>query len=284
MAPRRSFEPRRNIHAGTGEPILLLHPFMMSSYVWNQVAPRLADTGRFEVFAPTMAGHNGGPATRSWFLDTSTLADHVESQLDELGWDTAHIVGNSLGGWVAFELERRGRARTLTAIAPAGGWHRWSPVKFEIVTKFVMGAPVWLTALVLGPQALRLPFAKHLASVPISASPAGLSDADLAEVIADVTHCRAYYQLLIKATMLPGLMELAQTHTPTHLVVCDRDRVLPHPRFSNHFVRYVPGLAVTQLNGVGHIPMFEAPERVADLITEWVDRHSPPLREANPAG
>jgi pimeloyl-ACP methyl ester carboxylesterase len=90
--------------------------------------------------------------------------------------------------------------------------------------------------------------------------------------------------LLIKATMLPGLMELAQTHTPTHLVVCDRDRVLPHPRFSNHFVRYVPGLAVTQLNGVGHIPMFEAPERVADLITEWVDRHSPPLREANPAG
>ena len=28
--------------------------------------------------------------------------------MDELGWKTAHIVGNSLGGWVAFELERRG--------------------------------------------------------------------------------------------------------------------------------------------------------------------------------
>ena len=49
------------------------------------------------------------------------LADHVERQLDQLGWDTAHIVGNSLGGWVAFELERRGRARTVTGIAPAGG-------------------------------------------------------------------------------------------------------------------------------------------------------------------
>lgn len=276
--------PRRNIHLGTGEPVLLLHPFMMSSYVWSRVAPALADTGRFEVFAPSMAGHNGGPRTRSWFLDTNTLADHVETQLNELGWDTAHIVGNSLGGWVAFELERRGRARTLTAIAPAGGWHRWSPVKFEIVAKFVMGAPVWLTALVLGPRALRLPFAKQLASVPISATPAGLSDDDLLEVIADVTHCRAYYQLLIKATMLPGLMELTETHTQTHLVVCQRDRVLPHPRFTNHFVRHVPGLTVTQLDGVGHIPMFETPDRVAELIMEWVDRHSPPIPEANPAG
>ena len=65
--------------------------------------------------------------------------------MDELGWDTAHIVGNSLGGWVAFELERRGRARTLTGIAPAGGWHWYAPAKFEIVVKFVAGLPVWLT-------------------------------------------------------------------------------------------------------------------------------------------
>ena len=35
----------------------------------------LARTGRIEVFAPSMAGHNGGPRTRSWFLDTPTLAD-----------------------------------------------------------------------------------------------------------------------------------------------------------------------------------------------------------------
>jgi len=191
----------------------------MSSYVWKDVAPRLADTGRFEVFAPTMAGHNGGPPSRSWFLDTTTLANHVEAQLDELGWTTAHVVGNSLGGWVAFELERRGRARTLTAIAPAGGWHRWSPVKYEIVAKFVAGAPVWLTALLLGKRALRLPLARQAASVPISATPAGLSDPDLLEIIDDVTHCRAYYQLLIKALLLPGLMELTETTIPTNLVI-----------------------------------------------------------------
>lgn len=265
---------RHPIHLGSGEPVLLLHPFMMSSHVWHEVAPDLARTGRFEVFAPNMAGHNGGPRSRSWFLDTSTLADHVERQLDELDWETAHIVGNSLGGWVAFELERRGRARTLTAIAPAGGWHRWSPVKYEIVAKFLAGAPVWLTALALRRRAARLPGAKTLASVPISATAAGLSDADLLEVIEDVTHCPAYYQLLMKALLLPGLTELAQSTTPTLLVVCERDRVLPHPRYTKHFLRHLPDVdRVTTLNNVGHIPMFEAPQLISDLIGAWVDQH-----------
>jgi pimeloyl-ACP methyl ester carboxylesterase len=276
---------REPIHLGSGEPILLLHPFMMSSYVWHDVAPALARTGRFEVFAPTMAGHNGGPHTRSWFLDTKTLADNVEAQLDELGWGTAHIVGNSLGGWVAFELERRGRARTLTGIAPAGGWHRWSLVKYEIVGKFVAGLPVWLTAVVMGRRAARLPLAKQAASVPISASPAGLSDADMLEVIDDVTHCRAYYQLLVKALLLPGLMELADTQTPTNLVICERDRVLPHPRYTKHFLKHLPDIdRLTTLGNVGHIPMFEAPQLIADLIAAWVDDNSAPMRRVSPAG
>ena len=52
---------RAPIHLGSGEPVLLLHPFLISQLVWETVAEQLADTGRYEVFAPTMAGHNGGP-------------------------------------------------------------------------------------------------------------------------------------------------------------------------------------------------------------------------------
>ena len=47
---------RPPIHLGSGEPILLLHPFLLSQAVWETVARQLADTGRYEVFAPTMAG------------------------------------------------------------------------------------------------------------------------------------------------------------------------------------------------------------------------------------
>ena len=271
---------RAPIHLGSGEPMLLLHPFMMSQNVWKKVAPQIADTGRYEVFAPTMAGHNGGPKGR-WKLDSGTLADHIERQLDELGWTTAHVVGNSLGGWVAFELERRGRARTITAIAPAGGWHQWSPVKFEIVGKFLAGAPLYVLVKLLGPRVLSLPFSRYLAHFPISASPETLPEGDLLDIIDDVQHCPAYYQLLMKSLVAPGLMELADTRIPTHLVICEKDRVLPHPRYTRHFHTHIPEITqITELDGVGHIPMFEAPDRVADVIVNWVDEHAgtPPVR------
>src|SRR5690625_3865981 len=130
---------RAPIHLGSGEPVVLLHPFMLSQAVWADVAVQLDDTGRYEVFAPTLAGHTGGPRGDSWLLSASILADHVERQMDELGWRTAHLVGNSLGGWLAYELAGRGRARTVTGIAPAGGWTRWTPCKFEVIAKFLAG-------------------------------------------------------------------------------------------------------------------------------------------------
>ena len=258
--------------------MLLLHPFILSQNVWKYVAPQIAETGRYEVFAPTMAGHNGGPKG-PFFLGSESLADDVERRMDALGWGTAHIVGNSLGGWVAFELERRGRARTLTAIAPGGGWHWYTPAKFEIVLKFVAGFPVWLITKALGQRALKLPFAKQLAFVPISASPHSLSDADLPDIVDDVRHCPAYYQLLVKSLLLPGLLELAQGTAPTHLVICDKDRVLPHPRFTRHFTKHLPeSTKITHLEGVGHVPMFEAPDRVTKEIIGFVDAHIDPKR------
>ena len=269
---------RDPIHLGSGEPILLLHPFMMSQNVWKTVAPQLAETGRYEVFAPTMLGHNGAPRG-PFFLDTGSLADHLEAQLDALGWGTAHIVGNSLGGWVAFELERRGRARTLTGIAPAGGWTHFTPAKFEIVGKFLAGLPLWLLTRALGPRVLSLPFSRRLAYLPISASAEGLSHTDLIDIIDDVSHCPAYYQLLAKSLLMPGLLEIANTRTPTHLVICEKDRVLPTPRFTRHFTDHLPSnTLISTLEGVGHIPMFEAPGRITELITDFVERYSSPKK------
>jgi pimeloyl-ACP methyl ester carboxylesterase len=268
---------------GSGEPILLLHPFLMSQLVWQTVAPQLAETGRYEVFAPTMAGHNGGPHPGTWFLSSEVLADHIERQLDELGWNTAHIVGNSLGGWVAFELETRGRARTVTAIAPAGGWHRWSPTKFEVIAKFVGGMPVWVLAHLLGSRILRLPLSRRLGTLPISGSPEGVSESELIAVVDDLRHCPAYFQLLVKSLLLPGLVELAQTGVPTHLVLCEKDRVVPPRRFGRHFTTHLPReTKVSTLEGVGHIPMFEAPGRITEVITDFLDQYSRPVRAVEP--
>lgn len=268
---------REPIHLGSGEPVLLLHPFLCSQEVWSTVARQLADTDRYEVFAPTMVGHHGGPATSSWFLDTHVFADEIERQLDELGWPTAHIVGNSLGGWVSFELECRGRARSITAIAPAGGWSRYSPVKFEVVGKFIAGGPVLVAARLFGPRILGLPFARRIATLAVSGPADGPSEPDLLTLIDDATHCPAYLQMLIKSLTAPGLEALADSAAPVHLVTCEFDRVVPHPRFSRHFTENLPStMRVSRLDGVGHIPMLEAPGRITELITDFVDEHSSP--------
>lgn len=275
---------RAPIHVGTGEPVVLLHPFLCSQNVWRTVADQLADTGRFEVFAPTMPGHNGGRKSGTWLLETSALVDDVERRMDELGWDTAHIVGNSLGGWVAFELERRGRARTLTGIAPAGGWGQHSATKYETVLKFLLGGPALIAARLIGPRILDFPGVRRLATLPVSGPADGPSQPDLVALVEDATHCTAYVQLLVKTLRLPGLLELATVGVPTHLVLCEKDRVFPSPRGTKYFVENLPTDAtVTRLEGLGHIPMLEAPGRVTELIADFIDAHTEPQRET-PAG
>lgn len=268
---------------GSAEPVLLLHPFLLSQSVWEVVAQQLAETGRYEVFAPTMAGHNGGPRAGTHFLSSAVLADHVEQQMDEIGWDTAHIVGNSLGGWVAFELERRGRARSVSGIAPAGGWTRWSLAKFEVIAKFILGIPMLALAWLFGPRVLHIPFSRPLATYALSASPDAVSERQLSVVIDDVAHCPAYLQLLVKAVLMPGLEELAENAVPAQLVLCEKDRVVPAPRFSRHFTFHLPkDHRVIKMDNVGHVPMLEAPGKVTEVIVDFLEECVPPVRAAEP--
>ena len=103
---------------GSGPPLVLLHGFTGSWRIWDLVLPALER--EHEVFAPTLPGHAGGPPADEVTHDA--ILDAVERQIDELGWETAHVVGNSLGGYIALHLAARGRARTAVALAPAGGW------------------------------------------------------------------------------------------------------------------------------------------------------------------
>ena len=91
--------------------------------------------------------------------------------------------------------------------------------------------------------------------------------------------------MLVKSLTLPGLLELAQTRTPTQLVICEKDRVLPTPRYTRLFTEQLPSnTKVTTLDGVGHVPMYEAPQRIADVIADFVDAVRPPQSWLAPGG
>ena len=106
--------------AGAGEPLVLIHGFTATWRCWLPVLGLLAP--RFEVIAPTLHGHDGGPPSPPGAETLAQAADHFESLLDALGVGTAHLAGNSLGGALALELAKRGRARSVVAISPGGGW------------------------------------------------------------------------------------------------------------------------------------------------------------------
>ena len=102
------------------EPLVLLHGLGMSARVWDRVVPLL--TPHHEVMALNALGHRGGAAPSRRPVTVRDVVDDAERMLDERGLDRPHIAGNSLGGWMAIELGRRGRARSVCALSPAGMW------------------------------------------------------------------------------------------------------------------------------------------------------------------
>src|SRR3954463_13954267 len=105
---------------GSGPPLVLLHGFTDTWRTWELVLERLER--HHDVLAPTLPGHAGGPRLDGGPVRESLLADAVERSMDEAGFETAHIAGNSMGGYVALQLAARGRARSVVALSPAGGW------------------------------------------------------------------------------------------------------------------------------------------------------------------
>lgn len=262
---------------GNGEPVLLIQPFMLSPHVWKRVAERLAL--QYEVFAPALAGHWGGPDLEGWDASPSALADQLERQLDELGWTTCHIAGNSLGGWVSFELERRGRARTLTVVAPAGGWRHLDFAAIQVGLKFISLGPLIGIGKLLGGFAVRNRLV-HRAFLPlVSKNVRAVHREDAEALVLAATHCKGFLPVLWSGLKGGGVTGLADVKVPVRLLLCEHDRIIPMKRYGSLFLEDLPQEAdrIT-MHGVGHVPMLEDPDRVANLIAEHIGASRPHLR------
>ncbi len=117
---------------------MLIHGFTDTWRSWELVLPALEKD--HDVLALTLPGHAGGPALPER-LDRSTLADAVEDAMDDAGFDMARIAGNSLGGFVSLQLAGRGRATSVVALAPAGGWAGEGGLSDELSEYFRTSAP-----------------------------------------------------------------------------------------------------------------------------------------------
>jgi pimeloyl-ACP methyl ester carboxylesterase len=110
-------------------PVLLLHGAGSNSAIWQADAPRWSRAHR--LYMVDIIGEPGLSAPSRPALDSDAYALWLDDLLDELGVDTAALVGVSLGGWLALDyaIRRPGRVERLALRAPGGiGRQRYGAV------------------------------------------------------------------------------------------------------------------------------------------------------------
>ncbi|MDT5126705.1 MAG: hypothetical protein QOH54_2349, partial [Mycobacterium sp.] len=114
------------IDEGEGEALLLIHGMAGSSQTWRAVLPQLAK--KYRVIAPDLLGHGQSSKPRTDY-SLGAFAVGLRDLLDELGVDSATVVGHSLGGGIAMQFlyQHPDYCRRLILISSGGlgpdvGW------------------------------------------------------------------------------------------------------------------------------------------------------------------
>jgi pimeloyl-ACP methyl ester carboxylesterase len=257
-----SFAPSHR--AGAGTPLVCLHGFLETWRTGELVLPALER--HHDVLALTLPGHAGGPPLPNP-VDATTLADGVERILDEAGLATAHLVGNSLGGHIALQLAARGRARTVTALAPAGGWARDDESYRDVLG---VQRALQAQAATLAPQADRLMSTREgrrrataLQTVNYEHIPAEL----LAHQLVGIARCRAAGALIDVALVSGWTLDADQIACRVRIVWGTEDRLLPWPSAAARYqADWLPHADWIVLDDVGHAPQLDVPIETAELI------------------
>jgi pimeloyl-ACP methyl ester carboxylesterase len=247
---------------GSGEPMVLIHGIGGELCVWEPVVDELAE--RFDVIAIDLPGFGHSPALPDHETPTpARLAEAVAEFLDELGIDQAHVVGNSLGGWVALELAKIGRALSVTGLCPAGLWG--APVIREGTMvrgrahKWVRRLRPVIPVLLLPKRARRIAlgfFVRDPDKVPYGAA---------WRMVRSYGRATAYdaTSTAMRQNYFHGVESI---DVPITLAFGQYDRLIRPTRLDN------PGARSVVLPDAGHIPMWDDPELVAKLIEQTAAR------------
>jgi pimeloyl-ACP methyl ester carboxylesterase len=260
----------RLYRAGDGEPLVLVHGFTATWHCWK---PLIADlVPRFEVIAPTLHGHDGGPPPPDGPAHTLThAADHLETLLDEFGVGDAHFVGNSMGGALSLELAKRGRARSVVAISPGGGWEEHDTAEVErIIRWFERNQKLARASQKATPRVMRRPGSRRIALRDVMTHGDQVPPEDAIHLAQSSIRCTVVDDVF--ETMRAGtgrVVDMDQISCPVLVVWGSKDRILPMKRHADRFRREIPGVEFRVLKGAGHTPMWDAPGLLSEAIAEF---------------
>lgn len=249
--------PRLNyVREGSGEPLALVHPLGAGIVVWRPVIGRLARER--DVVAMDLPGFGGSAAAGDGFVPSAAnLAREVGDLLAELGVERPHVAGISLGGWVALEMAKAGNAASVCAISPAGLWRK--PLEPPRHDRQGIGRRLRpaLSALLASRRVRRALLRSTVAN------PDALAREEAAELVLGYIDSPGYARS--NAEMLAGVFEHAELiDVPVTIAWGELDRTVGRPSRS----RRPPGARYVEKPGWGHVPTWDDPGGVAELILE----------------
>lgn len=238
---------------GEGEAVLFLHG-AGSTRMWLPMYERFSESVDF--IAPEHPGF-GATDRPDWLENFNDLVIHYDQLLSDLGVERLHIVGWSLGGWIASEFASYypRRLQSLTLIVPIG--LRLADDPGVDIFKLV---PEELVDLLFNDKSA-------LASVA--------PDPDNFEEI-----CQAHYEASTFAKLIwSPRYNLALEHRlqrlscPSLIVKAENDRLVPNA-MADRFTEVIPNSSVVTIPETGHALCIERPNETADAIVKFIGENS----------
>ena len=241
------------LRRGRGDPLVLIHPLGAELVVWEPVLERVARER--DVIALDLPGFGASAPLQNGALPTpQVLAGSVAAFLDELGLGRVHVAGNSLGGGVALELAKSGRALSVAGLCTAGFWKRpLGPRPGADMRRLGRALMPVMPTLLRSERGRRLVLRGSIAKP------------DLVPPAAAERLVRAYvtspgFERANEAMRSAVFSGFEQIRAPVTLAWGEHDRLVARPRTT------VPGWRSVTLHGCGHIPTWDNPSQVARVL------------------
>jgi len=267
----------------SGEPIVLVHGFAASLYDWQDWVARLS--GHYRVISLDLPGHGLTEAPKGYRPQMNDMVGVVDALTDKLGVKRFVLVGNSMGGGVAwhYALKHQDKLDGLVLVdsvyPPDLPGHK-SRQKNKVMVFNLVKVPVLrglLTHVDLTPlvrQGLDTAFVNH--SLVTSALVRRYSDFSRAPGHRAILLSLQDHEPEDGAAVNAALGRLT---VPT-LVMHGRDDMLIPWFGGERTAKAIPGSTFIVYPGVGHVPMEQIPDKSAADLEAWITTKSLAAKKA----
>lgn len=248
---------------GDGEPLILIPGLGTGLWLWFKQVPAFAESFRTIIFDPPGVGRSAAsPAP----FTTRSLAATLAKLLDALGVERAHVLGASLGGFVAqeFALAYPNKTKSLVLCCTSAGGTRHVPAHASVLEAYASNFKLPADERVR--QNLLLSFAPRYVSAHAEEVEAVLS-MRLVNFVPD----EVYLSQVRAGQTHDADARVPDINAPTLVITGDADRIVP-PENSTNLAAAIPRAKLEVIPGGSHMFFIEEASAFNAAVVEFVKR------------